>query len=109
MEEDNWTTLASGLAFQRILQLGGIEDFDELIRDWSNTENEEMQGENTARLDDLMEVIDADNMAGGDNPEERDQNVSVCIILQVVLINRKYSVHPVKGVSSALKFNLFWP
>ena len=64
MEEDNWTTIASGLAFQRILQLGGI-NFDELLKDLSNTGNEEMRG---------------DNMAGGDNPVELDQNVSDCII-----------------------------
>ena len=64
MEEDNWTTIASGLAFQRILQLGGI-NFDELLKALSNTGNEEMRG---------------DNMAGGDNPVELDQNESDCII-----------------------------
>ena len=64
IEEDNWTTVASGLAFQRILRLGGIENFDD------------MQGESLGRLDDLMEVIDADNMTGGDNPIGLDQNVS---------------------------------
>ena len=64
MEEDSWTTIASGLAFQRILQLGGIE-LDELLKDLSDTVNEEMRG---------------DNMVGGDNPVELDQNVSDCII-----------------------------
>ena len=73
MEEDNWTTAASGLAFQRILQLGGVEDFDELLKEWSAADT---QGESNEWLDDLMEVIDADNMAGGDNPIELDQNVS---------------------------------
>ena len=47
-----------------------------MIRDWSNTVNEEMQEESTTQLDNLMEVIDADNMAGGDNPIDLDQNVS---------------------------------
>ena len=75
IDEDNWTTEASGVAFQRILQLAGVEDFDEMIRNWSNTVNEEMQEESTARLDDLTEVIDDDNMAGGDNPIDLDQNV----------------------------------
>ena len=75
IDEDNWTTEASGVAFQRILQLAGVEYFDEMIRNWSNTVNEEMQEESTARLDDLMEVIDDDNMAGGDNPIDLDQNV----------------------------------
>ena len=64
IEEDNWTTVASGLAFQRILQLGGIENVDD------------MQGESLRRLDDLMEVKHADNMTGGDNPIDLDQNVS---------------------------------
>ena len=76
IDEDNWTTPASGIAFQRILQLGGIEDFDELIRDWTDTANKEMQGDSEDRLADLMEVIDADNMAGGDNPIELEKNVS---------------------------------
>ena len=104
IDEDNWTTEASGVAFQRILELAGVEDFDELIRGWSNTVNEEMQWESTTRLDDLMEVIDADNMAGGDNPVELDQNVSDYIILPFtfVFINRKYSIPIVKCVSFAL-------
>ena len=59
IDEDNWTTEASGVAFQRILELAGVEDF-ELIRNWSNAVNAEMQG---------------DNMAGGDNPIDLDQNV----------------------------------
>ena len=87
IDEDNWTTEASGVAFQRILQLAGVEDFDEMIRNWSNAVNGEMQG---------------DNMAGGDNPVDLDQNVSDCIILPVVLINRKYSIPIVKCVSFAL-------
>ena len=60
IDEDNWTTEASGVAFQRILELAGVEDFDEMIRNWSNAVNEEMQ---------------VDNMAGGDNPIDLDQNV----------------------------------
>ena len=60
IDEDNWTTEASGVAFQRILQLAGVEDFDEMIRNWSNAVNGEMQ---------------SDNMAGGDNPIDLDQNV----------------------------------
>ena len=60
IDEDNWTTEASGLAFQRILELAGVEDFDEMIRNWSTAVNEEMQ---------------SDNMVGGDNPIDLDQNV----------------------------------
>ena len=60
IDEDNWTTEASGVAIQRILELAGVEDFDEMIRNWSTAVNEEMQG---------------DNMAGGDNPIDLDQNV----------------------------------
>ena len=60
IDEDNWTTEASGLAFQRILELAGVEDFDEMIRNWSTAVNKEMQ---------------SDNMAGGDNPIDLNQNV----------------------------------
>ena len=48
------------VAFQRILELAGVEDFDEMIRRWSTEGNEEMQ---------------SDNMAGGDNPIDLYQNV----------------------------------
>ena len=60
IDEDNRTTEASGVAFQRILQLAGVDDFDEMIRNWSNGVNNEMQG---------------DNMAGGDNPVHLDEDI----------------------------------
>ena len=43
IDEDNWMIEASGIAFQRILELAGVEDFDELIKDWSTAVKAEMQ------------------------------------------------------------------
>ena len=70
IDEDNWTTEASGIAFQRILELAGVEDFDELIKDWSTAV--QMQSESSDRL---VVSMGADTMAGGDNPIELDQDI----------------------------------